>query len=102
MAQSGESMFETYLSMRFPISGYVNQLSQILLSVSKGLGFTVLPQSAVASFAFKDQLESFQAQKVVQDPLYLVTKGHRELPARFDTLLPCLKQVLEDCQAQIN
>ena len=102
MAQSGEPMFENLSVEEFPISGYVNQLSQILLPVSKGLGFTVLPQSAVANFAFKDQLESFQAQKSVQETLYLVTKRRRELPARFDTLLPCLKQVLGDYQTQIN
>jgi len=77
---------------QLPVAGYINQLSQILLPIAKGLGFTVLPKSAVDSFAEPEKLELFQAANPVSEPLYLVTKRHRILPARFDTVMTRLTE----------
>lgn len=66
-----------------PISGYVNQLSQILLPVSKGIGFTILPKSAVLSFSNVQDLEIISPKKKVQEQLLLITTSQKTLPARY-------------------
>lgn len=66
-----------------PHSGYINQVGQILLPVSKGLGFTVLPKSAVNSFAGEDTLHIATPRIPVQETLYLVRKKNRQLPNRY-------------------
>ncbi|MDG3084976.1 LysR family transcriptional regulator [Vibrio hannami] len=77
-----------------PASGYVNQLNQILLPVSKGLGFTVLPQSAIEKFEHNEKLKVYQPNREVSETLYLVRKRNRELPARFATIIQKLKAIL--------
>jgi DNA-binding transcriptional LysR family regulator len=62
-AQSQESDL-THLSIKeIPVTGYVNQISQILQPVAKGLGFTVLPKSAVDTFQEPQQLKIFNPKK---------------------------------------
>lgn len=75
-------------------SGYINQLSQILLPVAKGLGFTVLPHSAFSSFTLRDQLAVHQPKKAVVETLYLVSKKQRAWPARFHTVVDKLTDVI--------
>ncbi|EMB9233210.1 LysR family transcriptional regulator [Vibrio alginolyticus] len=77
-----------------PLSGYVNQLSQILLPVSKGLGFTVLPQSAVDNFPLKDTLHIAQLKNTVCEELFLVRKRSRALPLRYQTIKEVLLDVI--------
>ncbi|MGR5510675.1 LysR family transcriptional regulator [Vibrio diabolicus] len=77
-----------------PLSGYVNQLSQILLPVSKGLGFTVLPQSAVDNFPQKDTLHIAQLKNTVCEELFLVRKRSRVLPLRYQTIKDVLLDVI--------
>lgn len=67
--------------------GYINQLSQILVPISEGIGFTVLPQSALNAFAYRDMLHVHQPQKVVYESLYIVHKKGRELASRYQTVL---------------
>ncbi|MGF1754853.1 LysR family transcriptional regulator [Vibrio makurazakiensis] len=67
-------------------SGYVNQLGQILLPVSKGLGFTVLPHSAVESFPDQDSLYITKPKNPVQETLYTVRKKNRDLPKRYQLI----------------
>ncbi|OEF87011.1 LysR family transcriptional regulator, partial [Vibrio splendidus] len=55
-----------------PRSGYINQLHQILLPVSKGLGFTVLPAGAVEHFPDRDKLHVVPPKVEVEETLYLV------------------------------
>ncbi|GAA3933675.1 LysR family transcriptional regulator [Litoribacillus peritrichatus] len=69
-----------------PQTGYINQLSQILLPVAQGLGFTVLPRSAVDAFGRKDDLVIHQPAKQVMETLYLVQKRNKLLPKRYLTL----------------
>jgi DNA-binding transcriptional LysR family regulator len=91
-AQSQESSI-THLSVeQLPVSGYVNQISQILEPVAKGLGFTVLPKSAVDAFKEPWCLKVFKPQNPVIEILYIVKKKNRSLPARFEVV----KSILRD------
>jgi len=93
-AQSQESNF-THLNIKeIPVTGYVNQISQILHPVAKGLGFTVLPKSAVDTFQEPKQLKIFSPKKPVMQTLYMVTKRNRALPARFEVVKSILQQQL--------
>lgn len=68
---------------QIPESGYINQLSQILLPVAQGLGFTVIPKSSLDAFPFPDQLQSASLSAPVVEEVYLLTKKHRPLPKRY-------------------
>lgn len=83
-----EANFEIqYAGMELiPQSGYINQLGQILLPVSMGLGFTVLPQSAVAAFPYPEQLQVAQLDQPVLEAVYCLTKKHRPLPQRYQLI----------------
>ena len=67
-------------------ASYVNQLSQILLPISQGIGFTVLPKSALDNFSHNERLVIHKPKQAVTEVLYLVQKRNRQLPARYHTL----------------
>ncbi|MGF1742706.1 LysR family transcriptional regulator [Vibrio profundum] len=71
---------------QLPRTGYINQLSQILLPVAQGLGFTVLPESAIQNFALRSKLHVVEEHQAVMETLFLIHKRGRELPARYATL----------------
>ena len=77
-----------------PKSGYINQLNQILLPVAKGLGFTVLPESAVKNFSAKEGLHIVDTAKKVKEMLYLVQKRNRDLAHRYQTVGKLLGNIL--------
>lgn len=77
-----------------PTRGYVNQIHQILLPVSKGIGFTVIPQSTIDNFFATDSLSVVENESIVRETLYLVYRKNRDLPARFDTIISCIKHRL--------
>lgn len=77
-----------------PKSGYINQLNQILLPVAKGLGFTVLPESAVRNFPEKESLYIANTAKEVKEMLYLVQKRNRDLAHRYHTVGKVLHDIL--------
>ena len=77
-----------------PISGYVNQLVQILIPVTKGLGFTALPRSTFNTFADRGSLRVVKPPRNVREPLIGVKSGHRQLPARCKTVLTHLKSIV--------
>lgn len=85
-----------------PKSGYINQLNQILLPVAKGLGFTVLPESAVENFPGKERLYIVQTTKQVQETLYLVQKRNRNLAHRYQTICKLLHHVLSCSEARVD
>jgi DNA-binding transcriptional LysR family regulator len=89
--QSGEYELGCLNIDDIPTSGYVNQINQILHPVSKKLGFTVLPQSAVDNFHDVARLRVFRPKNKVRETLFLVKKRNRELPTRFNTILAKLK-----------
>lgn len=78
-----------------PVRSYINQLSQILLPVASGLGFTVLPKSAYEAFEDKDSLYVYQTPKMVKETLFWVQKRHRELPRRYKMLMKVVEDELQ-------
>jgi len=85
-AQSQEQSLRKLVINEIPVTGYINQISQILQPVAKGLGFTVLPKSAVESFQTTQLLRVFKSSKPVIEALYAVKKKNRELPERYKAL----------------
>ncbi|MGF1769000.1 LysR family transcriptional regulator [Enterovibrio makurazakiensis] len=79
----------------FQDSGYVNQLAQILLPVSQGLGFTVLPESVVDSFAERDKLRCLSLRHPVYQQVYLAQKRYRQLPQRYQTVIEIIQIALK-------
>ena len=69
---------------RLKKSGYINQISQILVPVSEGLGFTVLPETAVRHFDQQSLLYVPPLKFPIRDKLFLVRKKYRVLPKRYD------------------
>lgn len=94
LAHCDQQVLTNFDVRKIKTKGYVNQIQQILLPVSKGLGFTVLPRSTVESYATPEQLHIFDMSHVVAETLYLVTKHKRELPARFELIKSKIKHVL--------
>lgn len=92
--QNQDTNFKGLNITDIPETGYVNQISQILEPVARGLGFTILPKSAVDSFISVNKLEIYQSQKPVLEKLYKVTKRNRQLPARFDVISEVLANLL--------
>tara|TARA_R110002124_G_scaffold233406_1_gene398702 strand:+ start:68585 stop:69481 length:897 start_codon:yes stop_codon:yes gene_type:complete len=80
---------------RITTSGYVNQLVQILIPVTKGLGFTVLPHSAFNNFEEKDLLTVIKPAKNVRERLVGVKSRHRQLPARYQIVVSKIKSILD-------
>ena len=82
----GETDLQNISPDFLPKRGHINQLSQILLPVSQGIGFTVLPRSAVEAFPEKNKLQIYQPRNAVNQPRHLLKKRHRQLPARSQRL----------------
>ena len=79
---------------KLPHAGYINQLSQILLPVSEGLGYTVLPTSTLDFVSFANKLTVYEAKNEVTEPLYSVQTPHSALPARYQAVKQAISQVL--------
>ncbi|MCV6587761.1 MAG: LysR family transcriptional regulator [Marinobacterium sp.] len=63
--------------------GYINQIDQILLPVSRGLGYTVVPERVVEASWLKAGVRILSSEQPVLEPLYLLRRRHRQLPARY-------------------
>lgn len=89
-----EANFATdFLGMdEIPQSGYINQLSQILLPVSLGLGFTVIPKSALDAFPYPDRIRCVILEHPIREAVYLINKKHRTLPCRYQLITALLKK----------
>ncbi len=59
---------------KIPVIGSINQISQILEPIAQGIGFTVLPKSAVDSFYLPKRSKIFKPKQPVIESLYLVCK----------------------------
>lgn len=69
-----------------PIVSYINQLTQIPLSVEMGVGFTVLPLSALQSLTNRQNIAIHKPNNAVTEQLYWVQKKGRALASRYHTL----------------
>ena len=88
----GETDLQNISPDFLPKRGHINQLSQILLPVSQGIGFTVLPRSAVEAFPEKNKLQIYQPRNAVNQPRHLLKKRHRQLPARSQRLYGLIQE----------
>lgn len=77
------------------ISGYVNQLNQILLPVEKGVGYSVLPARAVKQFGDSQKLFIVPLEVPLSEPLYITTKRHYTLAIRYQWFIDLIKQRLK-------
>lgn len=91
----GDKKLAALNSDSFPVVSYINQIGQILLPISQGIGFTVLPQSAVEMFAERHLLHVHTPPETVLETLYLVQKRNRQLPERYVMIKEVFKQSLQ-------
>lgn len=93
---SGEADLSAVQVSKIPVASYVNQLSQILYPIAQGIGFTVLPKSAIVSSPWFNELHIYSPQKVVSDKLYLIHRVNRQLPARYQRFVELIKTSLDN------
>jgi DNA-binding transcriptional LysR family regulator len=74
---------------------YINQIHQILVPISKGIGFTVVPKSCVSLFLQRDDLHILEMEKSVEEPVYLVSKKHSQLARRYDCVVKVIENILK-------
>ncbi len=79
---------------KLKIKGYINQINQILMPVSEGLGFTVLPETAVRHFEQQSLLYVAPLKFQIKDELFLVRKRYRALPKRYDWFERKIKELV--------
>ncbi len=92
---SGEDDLATINPTTLKQSGYINQLSQILIPVSQGLGFTVLPSSTLDFVDVADRLTVYKPKNKVTEPLYCIQTPHSMLPARYNVVKDTISEVLK-------
>lgn len=89
----GQAMAGRLLSRRFPggpgvsklrCSGFTNQISLILESVSLGLGFTVIPRFARLAFSKPESIQVIEAEPSVVDTLWLLHRAEWPLSVRAE------------------
>lgn len=90
--QSEEQELKELDIKKIPVIGSINQISQILEPIAEGIGFTVIPKSALDSFHSPELLKILKPQQPVMEDLYLVRKQNRELPARYKIFNAIIKQ----------
>ncbi|ASP37629.1 LysR family transcriptional regulator [Bacterioplanes sanyensis] len=67
---------------QLPVTGFSNQIGLILEPVARGLGFTVLPETAVAMFPQKKDIRSHLLTHAVSETIYQVKNKHSAELAR--------------------
>lgn len=77
-----------------PQSGFINQINLILEPVSKGLGFTILPQHAVQAYAKQDLITIQPLSQPVSETLYLCHRKGKELPNRVSKTIDVISEYL--------
>ncbi|MGO2450856.1 DNA-binding transcriptional regulator, LysR family [Pseudomonas taetrolens] len=97
----GQAMAGRLLSRYFPdapgvgslsVSGYTNQITLILESVARGIGFTVIPRYARLAFARPEAIQVIESGARVVDTLWLLHRAEWALSARAERLLEHLRQ----------
>lgn len=75
-------------------SGFINQISLILEPVSKGLGFTVLPQHAVEAYSKQELIKIQPLNHPVSETLYLCQRKGKVLPNRVGKTVDAINRYL--------
>lgn len=94
-AQNQDAQFKGLNISELPVSGFVNQINQILQPVAQGLGFTVLPKSAYDCFYQPELLQILEPERPVMESLFVVNKKNRTLPARITTVTNLLLECFD-------
>jgi len=81
---------------KLKVKGRINQISQILLPVAAGLGYTVLPESMVKQFRPYSSLFIVPLNTAVQDELFLVRKKHRFIAKRYEWFEVEIRRLIAD------
>lgn len=89
-----ENFAEFECCTKFEQKGFSNQIGLILEPVSRGFGFTVLPQYAVASFNRPDLITVHRLANSVKEPLYLCFHRHVHMPRRVKEAIKFIREVL--------
>lgn len=79
-----------------PSVGYINQLSQILVPITQGIGFTVLPFGAVEAHVEQQQVRLHQPKTSINETVYSLQKYHRQLPTRYKTVLQSIRVLMQN------
>ena len=91
----GANYPEFQSSSLFEKKGFSNQINLILEPVSMGLGFTVLPANAVASFKQLERLKIHQLPHPIEETLYLALRRESTLKNRMNTVITEVLKELE-------
>lgn len=100
----GQAMAGRLLSRRYPgapgvrtlrTSGFTNQVTLILESVARGLGFSVIPRYARLAFARQSDIHVVEGAVHVIDTLWLLHRAEWPLSARAELVLQHLRQRLD-------
>lgn len=73
---------------------YINQIHQILVPVSKGIGFTVVPRWCVTLFSENKKLKIYESIVNSQELIYLVSKVNSPLAKRYDYIIDIIERTL--------
>ena len=99
----GQAMAGRLLSRRFPgnpgirhlpVTGYSNQVSLILETVARGLGFTVIPQFARKAFLRQPAIAVLEAEPAVVDTLWLIHRAEWPLSNRARQVVAHLRETV--------
>lgn len=71
---------------------YINQIHQILVPITKGIGFTVVPKWCVDLFVEKEHVKVLNTSQTIQEPVYLVTKLNSPLAKRYERIIDIIEQ----------
>ncbi|WP_261818069.1 LysR family transcriptional regulator [Vibrio gallicus] len=94
LRESGEPHLSSIQVSKIPRVSYINQLNQILYPIVHGIGFTVLPKSAVVSSPWFNELNIYQPKQPVKDQLFLIYKANRPLAARYQRFIHLISESL--------
>ncbi len=77
---------------------YINQIHQILVPISKGIGFTVVPKCCVNLFPDRDNLQVLDIEQNVKESVYLVSKRHSQLARRYEQVVKVIENTIKQCE----
>lgn len=78
---------------RLKMRSQVNQLSQILLPVSAGIGYSILPRSGVEVFADQKSLQTVALPVPIYQDLWLIKRKHRQLARRAEAPISLITEL---------
>lgn len=94
--QTGNKYIKQVKLADISTKSYINQVHQILVPVSKGIGFTVVPHWCFTLFPENEKLKIYDAIMSAQESIFLVSKVNYPLAKRYDCIINIIEQTLGD------